>query len=115
VRGWLNVYKRCAGRLITRQFFGRNEFSCFTPSSPSLWHYRDQPKQITVCFGGSFFSLALLVRWLRQLWFDKNFIDLIGRATSQLAPLEVAKLISTYYELMLRGKSIDKNSLPGSP
>jgi hypothetical protein len=43
------------------------------------------------------------VRWLRQLWIDKNFIDLILRATSELAPLEVAKLISTYYELMLRG------------
>jgi hypothetical protein len=68
-----------------------------------IWHYRDQPKQISVCFGGSFFSLTLVIRWLRQLWIDKNFIDLIKNAASKLSPLEVAKLVSTYYELMLKG------------
>lgn len=85
-------------------------YAIFIIATLFLWHYRDQPKQIAACFGGSFFSLTLLVRWLRQLWIDKNFIDLIRNAASQLSPLEVAKLISTYYELMLRGKGIDKTN-----
>ena len=83
-------------------------YAIFILAALLVWHYRDQPKLMAVCFGGSFFSLTVLVRWLRQLWLDKNFIDLIIRASSQLAPLEVAKLISTYYELMLRGKGVAK-------
>ena len=78
-------------------------YAIFTLAVLLMWHYRDQPRQIAVCFGGSFFSLTLLVRWLRQLWIDKNFIDLIRNAASKLSPLEVAKLVSTYYELMLKG------------
>jgi hypothetical protein len=78
-------------------------YAIFILAALLMWHYRDQPKQIAVCFGGSFFSLTLIVRWLRQLWIDKNFIDLIRSAASKLSPLEVAKLISTYYELMLKG------------
>ena len=78
-------------------------YAIFILAALLMWHYRDQPKQIGVCFGGSFFSLTLLVRWLRQLWIDKNFIDLIRNAASKLSPVEVAKLISTYYELMLKG------------
>jgi hypothetical protein len=73
-----------------------------------IWYYRDHPSLIGVVFGGGLLSLTLLVRWLRQLWIEKNVIDLVIRASSNLSPAEVARLVMTYYELMMRGaKGLD--------
>lgn len=83
-------------------------YAVFALTALLVWHNRDRPGLMAICFAGAFLSLTLLGRWLRRLWIDKNFIDLIRNSCQHLAPAETAQLISMYYGLMLRNKAAAK-------
>ncbi len=59
--------------------------------------FRNSPSTIVAIFGGTIFSLLVIVRWLRQLWLDKSLMDLLLYAADSLSPDELLKLVSTFY------------------
>jgi hypothetical protein len=55
-----------------------------------------------VISGGTFASMLVIIRWLRQLWLDKSTMDMLVNAANGLSPAEAAKLVTTFYFKALR-------------
>jgi hypothetical protein len=47
--------------------------------------------------GGSILSLLAVVRWLRQLWFDRSTLNLLALIAGTLPPADAASLIAKFY------------------
>lgn len=62
-----------------------------------VFYYRDLPGTITFIFGGNFFSLLIVVFWLRRLWLEKTTIDTLLVLVSKLPPEEAAKIIVSFH------------------
>jgi hypothetical protein len=83
-------------------------YGIFALAALLVWHYRNDQRFLTMLLGGDLFSLTILVGWLRQLWLDKNLVDLARNAILQLEPSEATKLISDYFELTQKSKATMK-------
>ena len=70
-----------------------------------VFYYRDQPQTLGMIFGGSFFTLLVVVMWLRKLWVENNLIEMSRAVLQNLPPTEAVKFIETLYWNMLKAKT----------
>jgi hypothetical protein len=75
----------------------------FATSVFFAFYLRDNSQIVTIIFGGAFLGNIRIIEKLRQLWLEKDMIDVLGDAMEQLSPEEGAKLaIITYWKLLHR-------------
>lgn len=75
-------------------------------------YYRNEPKTIgLVC--GAFLSQLGVVKWLRQLWIEKNIMDVSLSVLHKLPPEKAAEFISRLYWNFLKKPSGDSKKPSG--
>ena len=62
-----------------------------------IFYYRNSPGTIALIFGGNFFSLLIIVFWLRRLWLEKTTIDTLMVLVSGMSTAEAAKVIVGFH------------------
>ena len=67
-----------------------------------VFYYRDSPTTISILFGGNFFSLLVIVYWLRRLWLEKTVLDTLLILVASMPPTEAAKTITQFHFKAIR-------------
>ncbi len=60
-------------------------------------YYRDSPTAIAAILGGNFFSLLVIVGWLRRLWLENSTMGALLAIVEGMTPREAAKVITTWH------------------
>jgi len=60
-------------------------------------YHRDAPSTMAAIFGGNFFSLLIVVHWLRRLWLEKTAIDTLLIIVSGLPPAEAIRIVMKFH------------------
>lgn len=71
--------------------------SLFLVGVALIVYHRDAPSTMAAIFGGNFFSLLIVVHWLRRLWLEKTAIDTLLIIVSGLPAVEAVKIILKFH------------------
>ena len=73
--------------------------------------HRNNPSKITAIFGGTFLSLLIIVRKLRQFWLEKFIMDHSSIVLQNFSPEQAADFILNLYKnFMLNPKDKKKHN-----
>lgn len=62
-----------------------------------VFHFLGSPAVLAVIFGGIFVTPILIVKELKQLWKDKNIMDIVRIFAADMPPAELIKVIKIIY------------------
>lgn len=65
-------------------------------SSLVVLHQND-PKWVAAMLGGNLLSLGVVVAWIRDIWREKNYIDMLLAVLPTLTPEEAIKVVQSFY------------------
>lgn len=68
-------------------------------------YHRNSPQIVSILFGGNFFSLLIVVYWLRRLWLEKTAIDTLLIIISGMTPIEAAKTLMKFHFASINTKN----------
>ena len=67
-------------------------------------YYRDSPSAIVAILGGNFFSLLVIVGWLRKLWLENSTMGALLLITKDVPAREAAAIITTWHFRAMKEK-----------
>ena len=94
-------------RLLDEQRFNRRIFlpivvlltTLFAVGIYFVLKNRNQPLTAGAFLGVELVSFLLVIQWIRQTLLDKVYTDLLVRASDELDSIDLARFVTTWYEL----------------